>query len=44
MDVVPADPGNLARHPEHYCHTMLPRNPEVVARVTGYLSTPSPSP
>jgi len=44
VDVLPADPGNLARHPEHYCHTMLPRNPEVVARVTGYLSGLSPSP
>ncbi|MDD3934248.1 esterase/lipase family protein [Methanoculleus sp. UBA303] len=46
LDILPADPGNLARHPEHYCHTMLPRNPEVVARVMEYLSArpSSPSP
>jgi len=44
VDVLPADPGNLVRRPEHYCHIMLPRNPEVVARVTEYLSAPSRSP
>ncbi|MDD4566954.1 MAG: alpha/beta fold hydrolase [Methanoculleus chikugoensis] len=38
MDVLPADPGNLARDPEHYCHIRLPRNPEVVARVRDYLT------
>ncbi|WP_292518701.1 alpha/beta fold hydrolase [Methanoculleus sp.] len=38
IDVLPADPGNLVRHPEHYCHTMLPRNPEVIVRVTKYLT------
>jgi pimeloyl-ACP methyl ester carboxylesterase len=43
VDVLPGDPANLARNPEFYCHTMLPRNPEVVARVTEYLSPSSPS-
>ncbi|MDV2481410.1 acetyltransferase [Methanoculleus sp. Wushi-C6] len=36
--ILPADPANLARHPEQYCHIMLPRNPEVVARVREYLT------
>ncbi len=40
MDVLPADPANLARHPERYCHTMLPRNPEVVARVMEHICGP----
>lgn len=40
LDILPTDPENLARHPEHYCHTGLPRNPEVIARVTEYLSNP----
>ncbi|WP_332450622.1 lipase family alpha/beta hydrolase [Methanoculleus sp.] len=44
MDVVPADPGNLARDPEHYCHIRLPRNPEVVTRVRDYLLTASAGP
>lgn len=44
MDVVPADPGNLARDPEHYCHIRLPRNPEVVTRVREYLLTASAGP
>jgi len=44
MDVLPADPGNLARDPEHYCHIRLPRNPEVVARVREYLLTASAGP
>ncbi len=38
VDVLPADPDNLTRHPEHYCHIVLPRNPEVVARVREYLT------
>lgn len=41
VDVLPpaAPPANLARNPELYCHTMLPRNPpEVVARVRDYLT------
>ncbi|KAF5067484.1 hypothetical protein DSECCO2_252950 [anaerobic digester metagenome] len=41
VDVLPADPANLTRHPEFYCHTMLPRNPEVVARVRDYLAVSS---
>ena len=40
MDVLPADPANLARHPERYCHIMLPRNPEVLTRIMGYLLQP----
>mgnify|MGYP001178261450 CR=1 FL=1 len=44
MDVLPADPANLARHPEQYCHTMLPRNPEVVARIMEYLCSPDAGP
>ncbi|MDD4315515.1 alpha/beta fold hydrolase [Methanoculleus sp.] len=44
MDVLPADPTFLARDPEHYCHTRLPRNPEVVARVRDYLLTASAGP
>ena len=36
--VLPKDPANLVRNPEHYCHTRLPRNPEVVARVREYLT------
>ncbi|MDI6866079.1 alpha/beta fold hydrolase [Methanoculleus sp.] len=38
VDILPADSGNLARHPERYCHIMLPRNPEVVARVRDCLT------
>jgi pimeloyl-ACP methyl ester carboxylesterase len=38
VDILPADPAHLARHPEHYCHIMLPRNLEVVSRVREYLT------
>lgn len=44
LDILPTDSGNLARHPEHYCHTGLPRNPEVIARVTEYLCNPDAGP
>ncbi|HNV39388.1 MAG TPA: alpha/beta fold hydrolase [Methanoculleus sp.] len=43
-DVIPADPVNFARHPEQYCHIMLPRNPEVVARIMEYLCSPDAGP
>ncbi|HQD26934.1 MAG TPA: alpha/beta fold hydrolase [Methanoculleus thermophilus] len=39
VDLLPEDPGSLARHPEHYCHIMLPRNPEVIARITVLLKS-----
>lgn len=38
VEILPAAPAHLARHPEHYCHIMLPRNSEVVARVREYLT------
>ncbi|MDK2916262.1 MAG: hypothetical protein PWR25_819 [Euryarchaeota archaeon] len=41
VDILPADPANLARNPEFYCHTLLPRNPEVVSRVRDYLTLTS---
>ncbi|NMA89598.1 MAG: alpha/beta fold hydrolase [Methanoculleus bourgensis] len=44
IDILPRDPGNLARNPEHYCHTGLPRNPEVVARIMEYLANPDAVP
>jgi hypothetical protein len=44
LDILPRDPGNLARNPEHYCHTGLPRNPEVVARIMEYLANPDAVP
>jgi len=38
VEILPADPANLARHPERYCHIMLPRNPEVIAHVRSCLA------
>lgn len=43
VEILPVDPGNLARHPERYCHIMLPRNPEVIAHVRNCLAA-SPAP
>jgi len=40
IDILPGNPGNLARNPEHYCHIGLARNPEVVARIMEYLHGP----
>lgn len=44
LDVLPRDPGNLTRNPEHYCHIGLARNPEVIARVMEYLIDPDTTP
>ncbi|MFA7562285.1 MAG: alpha/beta fold hydrolase [Methanoculleus sp.] len=37
MVVLPGDSSYLARNPEHYCHTLLPRNSETIARIRDYL-------
>ncbi len=44
FDILPEDPGNLARNPEDYCHIGLARNPEVVARVMEYIVNPDARP
>jgi hypothetical protein len=37
MEVLPADPSTLDGDAAQYCHIRLPRAPEVVERVVGYL-------
>ena len=37
MTILPGNPSNLDRNPEHYCHILLPRNPETIACVRDYL-------
>ncbi|HOB18300.1 MAG TPA: alpha/beta fold hydrolase [Candidatus Methanoculleus thermohydrogenotrophicum] len=44
LDILPRDPGSLAWNPEYYSHTWLPRNPEVITRITEYLCNPDTVP
>jgi len=39
VEILPADPSGFSRAPDQYCHIQLPRNPEVMDRVRGYLNT-----
>lgn len=40
FEVLPFDRAELERHPEHYCHIALPKNAEVIERITRYLCDP----
>lgn len=44
FDLLPADPTTLERDPDQYCHLHLPRNPEVIRRITEYLCNPAARP
>ncbi|MFA5331254.1 MAG: acetyltransferase [Methanoregula sp.] len=37
LSILPSDPGLLAKNPKQYCHIFLPRAPETVESVIGYL-------
>jgi len=39
VEILPADPVGFSRAPDQYCHIQLPRTPEVMDRVRGYLDT-----
>lgn len=39
-DILPADPASLQQDPDLYCHLHLPRNPEVIHRISDYLCDP----
>jgi pimeloyl-ACP methyl ester carboxylesterase len=44
FDILPADPASLERDADQYCHLHLPRNPEVIRRITEYLCDPAARP
>ena len=44
VDIIPKDQEKFGSGPFHYCHIMLPKNKEVIERITEYLTDPDTEP